>query len=262
MLKVTIGDKAYDVTNDWCDISLRTFGELCKIEAPEALLELWKVSDDAKKYSAAFDKIDRKDRLKTFPAFYGQVIGILSSMDETTLDSLESTLREEFYYEYFHPIYISTLLSAPVYRIAGKIEEYHPEATGEFNFKDKVFGLPSSQRVFGNVIPLKDEPIVTFAEASDIMIALEQWREEGIEAMATVVATYCREIISGVREPYDEEKTLLNTELFKGLDMENVWRVFFCISRALEQSPNIIKTYSTEQEAKARKRAAASLTTG
>ena len=254
MLKATINEIVYDVTDQWCDISLRTFGELCEVEVPEILKELWLAADDKKKYSEIFDNIERRDHLKNFPVFYGKVINILTNIPDEIIEQIDPTLREELYYAHLHPIYFSTLIDAPVYKIGGEIKTFKPTEQDHFYFDGKKYQLPTAIRVFGNAIPMHKEPIVTFAEASDIMIALHEWGEKGIEAMSIVTATYCREIIEGEPLKYDEDTTLKNAEKFKDLDMENIWRVFFCIMSAIKELPNITQDYFEQEREATRQR--------
>jgi hypothetical protein len=124
------------------------------------------------------------------------------------------------------------------------IELYTPLKPYAFVFQGEQYYLPVSLMYGGNEIPLSKEKIRTFAEASDIDIALNEWAEKGIEGLAQVCAVYLRK----EGEDHSDELVLERTEKFKELPMSVVWEVFFCIMQLGQESKDAIQSSLTEVE--------------
>lgn len=235
MLTLTIEGSDYSAVSEWSDLNLQKFIELSKIECPEELKKLWEKAGDKKEHGELIEKLETRSLVKDFPTFYGKVIDQLTEIPEELTDRITRELREKFYYDYLHQFYVSTLTRIPQIRKGKKIKEYEPELIGEFEHKGIKYIMPKTEVFFGNVIPMPKEKIISFAEASDIEMANIDWAENGLEAMSSVVAIYCR-----VKdEKYNEDVIRARAKVFETLGMDKVWQVFFCIMRSQRDLKNI-----------------------
>jgi hypothetical protein len=225
MLTVDIQGSSYKLADDWSDITLKQFGELCSLPVPNKLRERWRAYIEDKE--APEDT--HREIIKIYPSYYGKVIKILSDVPQKVIDCIEWSVRDKLFNEYLLKFAISTVSSFP---------QYDPVGARSFTLDGEEFFLPESLRGF----PMTGEKIMTFSEASDIEIALNEWAEKGIDAMAQICAVYLRK----KGEVHSDELVIQRTETFKELPMSVVWEVFFCIVILGWQLGEGIQIYSRE----------------
>lgn len=230
MLKVEIQGSDYKLCDQWDDITLTTFGDLCRIKLPDNLRARWRAFIEDKE----IPEDTHRDIVKTFPTYYGKVIKLLSDIPQPVVDSIEWSVREKLFNEYLLKFCISTVSSFP---------QYEPLQAKSFKLDGEEYFLPESLKHGGQNIPLAGETIGTFAEAADIEIALHEWSEKGVDAMAQICAVYLRK----AGETHSDELVIERTEKFKELPMSVVWEVFFCILMLGWKYMEGIKIFSREE---------------
>jgi hypothetical protein len=226
-------EEIYQAPQDWTEVTLKKFIALCNIEIPEKLRNLWvaSASENDEEYNKASDQIKYKELEKEFPTYYGKVMKLLTNIPQSVIDLIHGPTREEFFNKHLRYFIYSSFARYPVFFKDGKTELYDPPYKESFTLNKKVYFLPENLKVYGEEIPMGKEKAITFAEASDIEVALRDMAEGAANRLPMFVAIYCRE----KGEEYDEEKVMKRADDFLDLPMEEVWRVFFCIFRRLEQ---------------------------
>lgn len=242
MITLTIDEKQYHAPQDWDEMTLGKFVELCKIPIPEKLRNLWiaSASDDDDEYKKADEAVGTEETVKVFPDYFGKVLGCLTDLPQDVIDRTDGALREQFFNAHLRHFIYSSFARYPVHIVNGKLEMYDPPYKTSFVLNDVVYYLPRDLKVYGDTIPLGGERAITFTEASDIEVALRNMAEGAAERLPMFVAIYCRP----EETEYTEEGTLAREKLFMDLSMEEVWRVFFCIYRQLGKFQNYIHEYS------------------
>ena len=242
MITLTIDEKEYHAPQFWDEITLGKFIELCNIEIPEKLRNLWiaSASDDDDEYRKADEQIGVEETIKIFPEYYGKVMHCLTDLPRDVLERVDGALREQFFNNHLRQFIYTSFAKYPVHQVNGKLEMYDPEYKTSFVLDDVVYYLPRDLKVYGETIPLGMERVITFTEASDIEVALRNMAEGAANRLPMFVAIYCRE----EKKEYSEEDTMARAKKFMDLPMEEVWRVFFCIYRLLGKSQNYIQEYS------------------
>lgn len=222
-------DQQFKFVAEWKDLTIAKFDQLCQVPIPDKLKNLWMatLSESDEEWNKANDQITEENLAHDFPEYYGKVMGVLTSMPPETIEQVEWRLRTDFYNEYLHYFAISTVYDIPVIKDENGIKPYTPPEIDHFMFRDQRYELPKSLRVLGENIPMADEPVVTFAEATDIEIALGKFADSGSEKLNFIIALYCRK----KDEPYDQRTTIIRAKHFSDLDMEIAWSVFFCITK-------------------------------
>jgi hypothetical protein len=242
MITLTIDEQQFHAPQDWDEITLGKFIELCKIPIPEKLRNLWiaSASDDDEAYEKADSVIGVVETSKIFPDYFGKVLGCLTDIPQDIIDRVDGPLREQFFNAHLRHFIYSSFARYPVHIVNGKLEMYDPPYKTSFVLNDVVYYLPRDLKVYGETIPLGRERAITFTEASDIEVALRNMAEGAAERLPMFIAIYCRP----EETEYTEEGTLAREKLFLDLPMEEVWRVFFCIYRQLGKYQNFIQEYS------------------
>ena len=244
MITFTIDEKEFHAPRDWSEITLGKFIQLCNIPIPEKLRNLWIASATDPPDDEAYKKADKvigvEETVKIFPGYFGEVIGCLTDLPQEIIDRLDGALREQFFNNHLRHFIYSIFAKYPVHLVDGKLEMYDPEYKTSFVLNDVVYYLPRDLKVYGDTIPLGFEKAITFAEASDIEVALRNMAEGAADRLPMFVAIYCRP----EETEYTEAGTLEREKLFMDLPMEEVWRVFFCIYRQLGKYQNFIQEYS------------------
>jgi len=239
MITLTIEDRDYKCPQDWSEIPLRKFIEICELDVPKKLADLYEASvalsdPDPEKSKLAEERYDlingeitEYDLIRRFPVYYGKIIKILSDVPSSVVDRIHHEPRSAFFNQYARYIILSSFFSSPViYDKESGIKAYEPPKIKSFKIGGKEYFLPKSLNLLGEEIPLAKEKAVTFAEAADIETAWTDLQKEGARQIPVFCAVYCRESDS----VYDEEKLLERANLFQDLTMDKVWAVFFCIS--------------------------------
>jgi hypothetical protein len=242
MIQVQILDKSYNLLNTWEDITLERFQRLCALKIPDKYGEYLKACFSEKDgvYEKALSTLSKKDLLKTFPEYFGEVILILSDIPKETINKLHRILREQLYETYLYPLVVSTLVGIPLQSQDGKLDRIPRLNSDGFEFEGEKYLFPKSL-VYGSIdVPMFNETILTFSEASDIEVALSEWGEKGIDSVAQMIAVYCRK----EGERYDPESVLERIPKFKNLPMSIIWEVFFYITELGVRSAVAMLLYS------------------
>lgn len=234
MIKITINGKKYKGAYSWEDISLSRYCDLAAIPMPEGYKEFiiadGKFSPESQesidKYIEATSTITDEQLKETFPAYYRKVISCLTDIPDSVV--IPSDKVNDLYEYFFKPFVASLVYHAPLVHIFGKIEDYRPSMMRSFKIGLQRFYLPETINVMGQDIPMGNEPIVTYTEASDIFRGMKLTKDD-IHKMALFMAIYCRK----KGEAYDEKKVLDRKDLFMKAPMSVVWSVFFCIIKRL-----------------------------
>lgn len=242
MIKITINGKKYKGVYSWDDLSLSKFCEVAAIPMPEGyesyiLADGKFTPDKVDEYVEAVSQIT-EDQLKAFPVYYRKVISCLTNIP----DSLEiPTERVEELYEYYlKPFIVSLLYHVPVINYFGQIKQYEPVKCRSFNIGLQTFRLPDTVRILDQDIPLANESILTYSEASDIFRGMKISKDD-VNRLALFMAIYCRK----KGEAYDEKKVLERKDLFMKAPMSVVWSVFFCTIRRLPDYSMITLLYGS-----------------
>ena len=246
MITLTIDEVEYHAPQAWDEMTLGKFIELCNIEIPEKLRNLWIASaldpPDDKAYNEAFDQIGTKETHKVFPAYFGKVMGCLTDLPQDVIDRTDGALREQFFNVHLRHFIYSSFARYPVHVVDGKLEMYDPPYKTSFVLNDVVYYLPRDLKVYGESIPLGRERAITFTEASDIQVALQNMAEGAANRLPMFVAIYCRP----EETEYSEAGTLEREKLFMDLSMEEVWRVFFAFTGNLENTRTLSESIQKE----------------
>lgn len=239
MRTINIGKDKHEFISDWSEMTIRTFGELCKIEIPEKLKALWQSTlSGEKEWDAAFEAVTERDQISVFPEYFGRVMALLTKMPDEIIEQVDWELRSQFYYEYLHPFVLSTLYDIPVTKDQGKTVPYKPKSIRSFKHRDEKYDLPKTLRILGENVPMAEEPIVTFAESADIEAAMAEIGNKGAEALAMLIAVYARK----PGEAYSQKRSLKRSRAFQELDMATAWSVFFYIAELTEGSALNLKS--------------------
>ena len=231
MIEFEIRGEQYNGKQDWRDITLREYISLCKVEIPEKLRNLWTTSSDDKAYEKASEAVTSEDAIKIFPEYYGEIIRRLTNIPDDVIDLMDSGLRDAFFHRAFSHFILSMFTSHPLNNVEGKNIIYEPPDIKSFKIGKDRYYLPKTLKIYGEEIPLGEEPVISFAEAADIEIAIRHLAEGAVDRLPMFVSVYCRKL----NEKYDEKKAMQREKLFLDLNMEVVWAVFFCIRRLLER---------------------------
>jgi len=248
----------FEAANEWKDLTLRQFEELAHLEVPEKLRDLWIAASKGteEEYEKIADSISSAEHMGPHADYFRSVMELLTTMPAKLLKITEWTLVTDFYYEYLHQFVISTFYQVPQIKSDKGMVALEPKKIDYFKYRDTKYYLPKSLHVFQNEIPMGEEKIAAFAEASDIEIAFKDLEEKGVRKFAVIVGIYCRE----KGQEYDQKQALQRAEAFRNLDMETVWSVFFCITELYRQSTNGINQYLKRPEDLINKRRAGIVT--
>lgn len=247
MLELEIEGTTYTAPDGWHEVTLGQFIRACNVEIPAKLRALWVASagDDEEELKQAEEAIGVQELEKDFPRYYGRLMELFTTIPTEVIDRMHGPLREQFFNVHLRYIIYSSFARYPVVIRGGKTEMYDPPEREYFEFEGTQYMFPETLRVYGEEIPLGKEQAITFAEASDIEVALRNMAEGAANRLPMFVAVYCRP----KGEVYDEEVTMERAKLFeRGLTMDNVWRVFFCIYKRLGKYQNFIQEYSRKLE--------------
>lgn len=244
MRKVIINDMQFSMKSEWVDLTLSDFIALCRIEMPAKLIELYKNTGNVEAYDQVLDSIEYEDNIKVFPEYYGKIIAMLSDIPQSIVDLIDYEQRTELFNQYLFPLCFSTVTDIPVCFIDGKTQLYEPPKIETVDYEGSVYLFPKTLSIKDIDIPLSDQPIITFAEASGVMDAWSKLSEYGAEYAALIPAIYLRK----EGELYDENTVKQRAETFKNLPMDIVWALFFYTMQLAQQSLINTLQFTTEAE--------------
>jgi len=252
MIKLTIRGKEYTAPQNWKEITLQKFIELCDIEIPEKLRQLWVASagESDEDYKKADEAIGVVEIEKTFPEYYGKVIKCLTDIPEDVIDLIHGSLREQFFNKHLRHYIYSIFANLPVDLKDGELDVYEPPKIEHFELDGVRYQLPITLSIYGDEIPMAREKAITFAEASDIEVALRDMAEGAANRIPMLIAIYCRP--DG--EEYDESKVMARADKFQELPMDIVWAVFFYMYVRLSKLLKSTHRYSKSMERRIQQR--------
>jgi len=254
MIIITIDSKPYHAVYRWEDLSLGKFIELSRIEMPEKLKALYVTSAsmntpdarDKKKaregYKIASEAILPADLRKHFPEYYGKVIGLLSDIPKEVIDIMDAELRATLYDNYFKGFVMSLVYNSPVDILGGKIIEYNPPEVTSFEIGGEEFFFPESLKIGGDLVPMAHESILSFSEASEIDLAIQDLMDEGVSKFPLFMAVYCRK----KNEQYSEGMVLEREPLFNNVTMDIAWSLFFYTGKLITALSRSLALFSRE----------------
>ena len=249
MIGVTVRSTKYQACSEWEDLTLEQFIQLSKIDIPEKLERLWiassQISTDVKKdkaeaeeeYKKATEAITEVDYLKVFPGYYGKVIELLTDIPPEVVNRMHNDIRVDMFDQLLRSFVLSLVYSAPLIMKDGEAKLYTPPETKSFKMGEAEFFFPKSLRLYGDVIPMADEDVASFAEAADIDLAVRELRRDGVLRFPLFMGIYCRK----KGEVYEEKMALERADIFQKASMSIVWALFFCIVQLTHTSQSFIQ---------------------
>ena len=248
MILIKIGKRKYKGIYRWSDITLQRFCDLAAIPIPAGyeafILADGKFNPEDQKsintYCDIVNKLSDKELKEDFPDYYQKVIQCLSDIPEKVLENSDSTEVERLYEYYFKPFVVSLLYHVPMMRFAGQIVEYEPDEQKVFRLGLSFYYLPRSIYIDGQEIPLANEPIITYSEASDIFRDIRITKDD-VHRLTQFMAIYCRKR----GEKYKDSLVLKRQEKFMQVPMSVVWNVFFYTIRYSNESIQIIRLFGS-----------------
>lgn len=224
MITIEINGKEYKAFDKWVDINLQRFIDLCNLEMPVKLKELYLQTNKPDEYSKIFDTIDYSDNTIEFPKYYGKAIEIMTDIPSDIIELMNWEQRDTIYHVFIYPIVLSALFSIPMEKKGSDIIESKLTDKESFIYKGVEYYYPKTLRIDDIEIPMAGEPIITFTESSDIIGLWVDMAKKGIENIALFVSIYCRPY----QEEYNQNEAIRRSKIFKHLTMDIFWKVFFC----------------------------------
>jgi hypothetical protein len=231
----------YPIYVSWEDLTLSKFKQVIDVPMPDRLRKRWQaiLKKDDPLYNQIIAETTFKEIVKQFPKYYGEILGLCSEIPPEVIDRIDWRVREQLFNEYLLKFCITGLSDLPLDQDKDGLFPLTPKINDSFEYKGERYFLPRQLDRGGTFVPLVDEPILTFSEAADIEIALHDWAEKGIDAIAQIAAVYLRK----EGEVHSDELVIERTELFKELPMDKIWIVFFCVVMLGVQSQIVTQTF-------------------
>jgi hypothetical protein len=247
MIIITIGRRKFKGVYRWDELTLSRFCDLASIPMPVAyesfILADGKYDHDNKAsidyYIEEVSKLTDKDLKEDFPAYYRKVVKCLTNIPDRYMALLNDERIERIYELHFKPFVVSLIYHTPVVSIMGILKQFEPVNIKHIDIGWQRFYLPQVVSVMNQEVPLANEPVISYTEASDIFSGMKVSRED-VQRLALFMAIYCRK----KREKYDQSKVLKRQELFLKAPMSIVWSVFFYTCKRLPESEMSIRLFS------------------
>ena len=233
-MKVTIQNKEYNIKSEWRDITLLDVSNVLNIEIPEELARVYDtLKDKDPKFDEEYNKLNSQSLIKVLPKFYGEVISCLSDIPEEVMNVVGWEDRTRWYHDLIERKYLDLYHQSP---------SHESEYIESFEHKGETFYFPEMLQIFGQHIPMYNEKAITFAEESDIILAISNMGQSGFSAMSEVAAVMCRK----KDEEYSEDMVIERSKLFSDLTMDIIWEVFFYTVRQCNTSAKLASTYTAK----------------
>lgn len=249
MIRIQIGRRRYKGPYLWSDITLEQYITLAGIPIPakyRAYALANEKFDSNKKesidqYLDTIAEIGEEELTVSFPSFYKSVIQILTDIPPGIIRNLSENQTTQIFDFYLRPFLLSLIFNTPVISLFGQLKDYEPPQISKIRIGLQVFILPKTIRINGTDNPLAQEPIITYAEACDLFKKSHGFTKDEIVNLPLLMAIYCRK----KGEEYDEKRSLERVEIFKKATMDQVWSLFFYISRRLPGSGTFTQLFLT-----------------
>ena len=218
-------DKRYQIPENWSEMPDTMASAIFQVPIPSKLKEFYdhKMLQNPKEEPV----ISKKDLMKTFPAYYGQVLEKMGISAEITPRIL-ATDRIWFYQNYC----LKFVLGLHYW------PDYEPKKPEYIVHNGEKLYFPKSKEVFGNEIPMAYTTAFEWSEAMDLEMAADEFKGGKYEIGRTIASILLRP----QGEAYDEDVSL---ERAKGmnLNMDTVWEVFFCLIELLSTQRTLENSY-------------------
>ena len=160
---------------------------------PEALRTIYKTTlekttEQSKlKLNKLHNEITTKESLKEFPEFYGHIICALSNITKKSMKYVLN--RQEIYQMTMEggescESVVMGLMQFPV--------GYKIESIKAFEWEGETLLLPEYKEQLGKKIPMANEQVITFAEATDLQIHADALEMGKYKAMQNIISILCR----------------------------------------------------------------------
>ena len=265
MINLTIGGEDYQSFETWEEIPLHKSIEIHKLleSMPKNLAKYYKLTSEnvrekgkkeslrVKELKQLEKKITDKERMKTFPEFYGKILCAMSDIPADVMNQIQWRDRQTFYKSSYTG---SVSAESVVYGLLYFPFDYKVKGIKKFVFKGQTDWLPKTKRILGQFKPLAETTAIEFAESSDLEIFAKELSGGKYERMANIIAILCRPKIKGQIQKYSEAISLKRAKQFKDLPMSVVWEVFFYVVKHISTSNNrtlmflVQKALSTQKQ--------------
>ena len=229
MYHLTIKSKDAKLIQHWKEMTLNHADRVYRImdHMPEKLKEIYQTTmreqtaQTKTKLAKLYKKLTTKETTKIFPQFYGKIICALSNITNKEMNFVLHDSRTEIYQLTMES---GVSCESVVMGLLGFPHDHEVRSIKNFKWRGETLELPAYKTQFGKEIPMADEQISTFAEATDLQIFGDQMAEGKYKVMSNIISILCRP----KGEEYDEEKSLVRAKTMMKLPMDIVWEVFFC----------------------------------
>jgi len=280
MILFKINNINYKIFEHWREMPLSigcAIHTLCFNEMPSKIKDIYSIitgtSDDKEKQLVEwYNSITDEEMIKTFPAFYGKVIKLLTDIPEDVIAQIKSADRDVFYKQYCEK-FVFGIIYAPT--------DFDAVGIKSFKHKDlpELF-LPITKSVMGVDKPMFDRTAIEFTESADLEIFSKQMAGGKFEVAANIISILCRPIIPNkpmepfdriytshgvprkltgkermalivnyprtIIEPYNEDVCLERAKQLADVPMNIVFEVFFCLAKLIPSSSQTMTTSSAE----------------
>jgi hypothetical protein len=246
MIDVKINGTGYQICTAWGDITIAQAAALLALKMPDSLYKVYLLAirpgeltpeENNARIAQAEKEISLEDQHKTIPAYFLQVVNLLSNIPAPVLMQIDvNTIRTV--YHLYSKRFVEGVHFFPA--------DYKHENIASFDFQGHTYKLPTSKLVFGRETPMADLSALEFTESADLMIHISNMSaDRDFSRTANIVSILCRP----EGEPYNENVCIARAEQFKELPMNVCWNVFFSLIEPLHMYAQFIQLYSiVEQE--------------
>lgn len=193
MITIKIAGGEYNVRDLWADLTIGDWISLSKIGLTQETLHK--------------------------PQTWDGVIGIFSDIPKQIIQKIPQADKRVLYMSYGLRDFVAGLYD-------WKSIGWKSKGIQKFWFGDKEYHFPEYLRVGDKIIPAHKQNSKSVCEVSNLIQMFENNKEEGVQLLPLICATYLTE---EPNEEYDMEKISKRAEEFKDLPLEYALEVFFCI---------------------------------
>jgi len=236
MIRIDVLDEQYDVITEWSELTLERFLKVQEIanKAPKKLKDVIGYIYMNDKEALESLELSKNESLKTFPKFYGDMLGVLADIPKKVINQIDRDSREQFFNMYLIKFAIGVLYTPVDVELTE--EDY-------FEFEGSRYYYPRAKKIVNQERPMGYISTIQFTEAADLDVYMASLDEKDYSVMANIVAILC---VKG-DEDYDEDVMLERAEKFKKLPMNIAWDVFFYLDELLTTYTKTIVPYSLEK---------------
>lgn len=227
MIRLKIDNKEYSCIEKWSEMSVKKAAKIHSLKSgmSETLKEYYsilgaEVNEEVKLinwYNGLTDEVI----LSEVTPFYVLCLLELTDIPESVLVKMDHGYLMTFYKKYCEK-FIYSIIYTPV-DVKIEVKDY-------FEFKGDKYYFPTKKNILGTVKPFYDRTALEFTEIADLQSYSNNLPGGMFETAPLMTAIMCRKK-SDIIEPYIEEVSMSRAEMFKELNMDIVWQVFFCLAR-------------------------------